>query len=436
MKNFIKAPVTSAIVERIEAEAFRVGVCEINGWRAHHEDAHIACCTEGWGFFGVFDGHCGAACSKFAAQRITELLYSDGCPSDDLGAKRLMLRVDDEFLSSADPSSGSTAACCIIRPAAERHLLHVVNAGDSRVLLGTLDGVLVDGGGTDQALTTDHNPANPAEAERIYRCGGHVERSRVNGSLAVSRALGDAPFKRTGGPSAEDRPVTADPQMGHFECGSGEFVVLACDGIFEGIHNSAAVAVAARVLRETGDLGGAAQAVCQAALAAGSKDNVTCMVVQIGSIGGDGQMNREYVPGVLDPTVLSDAPFIAAYSAMAARAGLGLSAAVQLRFDFAQGQLLDRGWGIGLQKELAAIGVPEGALGSSKRTEWFTNWADRTKANCGRRRAHGESNRGRILDAARANAEERRGNAAAEITEEEIDTENLFGEAPLYSPYV
>ena len=37
--------------------------------------------------------------------------------------------------------------------------------------------------------------------------------ARVNGDLAVSRAFGDAQHKTTGGPSPEDHPVSAAPEL-------------------------------------------------------------------------------------------------------------------------------------------------------------------------------------------------------------------------------
>lgn len=39
--------------------------------------------------------------------------------------------------------------------------------------------------------TQDHKPVNPVEKERIQNAGGSVMIQRVNGSLAVSQALGD-----------------------------------------------------------------------------------------------------------------------------------------------------------------------------------------------------------------------------------------------------
>merc|ERR1719231_1781173 len=119
-------------------------------------------------------------------------------------------------------------------------MLHVINIGDSRVMLANKDGSIVDGGGTDQGLTTDHKPDHPSERERIYRCGGYVEvgemggPARVNGELSVSRCFGDSKHKQTGGPGPEDHPVTADPELGHCECGDSDFLLLVCDGVSEG----------------------------------------------------------------------------------------------------------------------------------------------------------------------------------------------------------
>ena len=44
-------------------------------------------------------------------------------------------------------------------------------------------------------LSNDHKPNEVEERRRIYNAGGHVEDSRVNGMLALSRALGDFEYK-------------------------------------------------------------------------------------------------------------------------------------------------------------------------------------------------------------------------------------------------
>ena len=44
-----------------------------------------------------------------------------------------------------------------------------------------------------------HKPSNEPEKERIQNAGGSVMIQRVNGSLAVSRALGDFEYKNVEG---------------------------------------------------------------------------------------------------------------------------------------------------------------------------------------------------------------------------------------------
>jgi len=288
-------PVLCTNLERQGSKDFRVGLAEINGWRANMEDAHVVHFGHGEGYFGILDGHGGAECSEWCAARLHELLAAQGCPKGDASAKKLVLDVDREFLETGK-TSGSTAAMCIVRApidARGKYSVHVINAGDSRVLLSRANGAMIEGPGTDGGLTTDHKPGHPSERARIERCGGRVEAAmggvlRVNGELAVSRGFGDAEHKKTGGPAQEDRPVTANPEMGHFECSASDFVVVVCDGVSEGSFSNAEVCtLAAQVLAQTGgDAAKAAEAVIFRALATDSKDNISCMIVLLG--GADG----------------------------------------------------------------------------------------------------------------------------------------------------
>merc|ERR1711998_694687 len=323
-------PVESTVIERATGESFTVGLAEINGWRSNMEDSHLIFMKKEVGYFGVFDGHGGDQCSKFVAPRMNQLLEEEGVPQSDQAAKDLILRVDKEFLDTGQ-GSGSTATMCIIHPppaAGGKFKLHVINAGDSRVMLGQADGTIVSGGEhcTDQGLTVDHKPCHPVEHERIYRCGGYVEQAaggvaRVNGDLALSRGFGDAEYNKTGGPGPEDRPVTANPEMGHYECDGSDFLMLVCDGVSEGnFPNPEVVKLAAEELRKHGDPGLASKAVIHKALEMNSKDNITCMIVLLN--GGEPKQSKEYVPGPL--SAAENSGFMTAYAAMAARADLTL----------------------------------------------------------------------------------------------------------------
>ncbi|CAG8856303.1 11034_t:CDS:2, partial [Gigaspora margarita] len=69
------------------------------------------------------------------------------------------------------------------------------------------------------------------EFKRIKDAGGYVEHARVNGNLALSRALGDFEFKKDPDLGAEKQIVTAYPDVKKHEIKneSTEFLVLACD---------------------------------------------------------------------------------------------------------------------------------------------------------------------------------------------------------------
>ena len=53
-------------------------------------------------------------------------------------------------------------------------------------------------------MSVDHKPEDPVERARIYNAGGFVEENRVNGMLALSRALGDFEYKGSVGKKPAD----------------------------------------------------------------------------------------------------------------------------------------------------------------------------------------------------------------------------------------
>lgn len=69
------------------------------------------------------------------------------------------------------------------------------------------------------------------EKARICAAGGFVDFGRVNGNLALSRAIGDFEFKKSADLPPEQQIVTAFPDVTvHDQTDDDEFIVLACDG--------------------------------------------------------------------------------------------------------------------------------------------------------------------------------------------------------------
>mmetsp|Transcript_25248 Transcript_25248/g.40425 ORF Transcript_25248/g.40425 Transcript_25248/m.40425 type:complete len:612 (+) Transcript_25248:99-1934(+) len=398
--------VTSVVCKRINSTSFRIGFAEMNGWRPSMEDAHVIFPEETWGFFGVFDGHGGDQCSAFIAKRINEELVANGAPEDDAGLIALALRLDQEFLDSQTPS-GSTGTFVIVKTPSQpggQYKLRVGNIGDSRVILGHADGTIFKGPGTDFGLTTDHKPDLGSERERIERCGGTVQDvmgvSRVNGDLAVSRAFGDSQHKLTGGPSQEDHPVSASPELDHFECGPTDFLLLVCDGISEGsFPNPEVVKLAAEKLKPNADgfvdIAKACAAVCHEALRCGSKDNLSCMIVLLG--GGElPGPTMELLPGPFEAP--KHAGYRKAYTAMSDHASLSLAQTLELRYSMVQKELQaedEDGADDGEKKERTpeilgssvsdlraelqffTTGPPADlAPGSEERVAWFNDWLE------------------------------------------------------------
>ncbi len=82
------------------------------------------------------------------------------------------------------------------------------------------------------SLLTGRLFGNLGEKARITAAGGFVDFGRVNGNLALSRAIGDFEFKKSAELAPEQQIVTAYPDVVVHEMGDDdEFLVIACDGM-------------------------------------------------------------------------------------------------------------------------------------------------------------------------------------------------------------
>lgn len=80
-------------------------------------------------------------------------------------------------------------------------------------------------------MLEDYTHLCTGEKARICAAGGFVDFGRVNGNLALSRAIGDFEFKKSADLSPEQQIVTAFPDVvAHTISDDDEFLVIACDG--------------------------------------------------------------------------------------------------------------------------------------------------------------------------------------------------------------
>lgn len=181
--------------------------------------------------------------------------------------RRGFSEMDRAFLSDARAQGirdGSTAITVFHRA----KQLYVANVGDSRAVLCS-NQVAVQ-------LSTDHKPNDPKERARIEAIGGSVtlQRStyRVNGTLAVARAFGDAALKPYVTSEAEITCWTLTDK--------DDFLILATDGLWDVLSNQEAVDIVLKH-RQTMTPDAICRILTDTAAKKGSADNITAVVIDL-----------------------------------------------------------------------------------------------------------------------------------------------------------
>ncbi|XP_044226155.1 protein phosphatase 1E [Thunnus albacares] len=219
-------------------------------------------------FFAVFDGHGGVDAAIYAANHLhVNLVHQESFSQDPSEALcRAFKLTDERFVKKASREHlrcGTTGVVTFLRG----RTLYVAWLGDSQVIL-VRKGQVVE-------LMKPHKPDREDEKQRIEALGGCViwfGTWRVNGSLSVSRAIGDS----------EHKPyICGDADHGIFPLdGSEDYLILACDGFWDTVSPDEAVRVVSDHLQEnTGDTTMVAHKLVASARDAGSSDNITVIVV-------------------------------------------------------------------------------------------------------------------------------------------------------------
>jgi len=193
-------------------------------------------------------------------RRQLAVLAEDVPAGDEATERRRALFLADGEGEGPEPpecSAGCTSVVAVVKDG----VLYVANAGDSRAVLSRA-------GGAVQEMSQDHKPTNEGEKARIIAAGGFVADGRVKGSLALSRAIGDLEFKQAAGLGPEAQMVTAMPDV---RCEplrpDDDFLLLACDGIWDVMSSAAACAFLRARLAAGASPVDAAAALCDHCLA-------------------------------------------------------------------------------------------------------------------------------------------------------------------------
>ncbi|KAJ5599491.1 Protein phosphatase 2C [Penicillium hetheringtonii] len=284
------------------------------------------------GYFAIFDGHAGTFAAEWCGKKLHLILEevmrkSPSTPVPEL-LDQTFTSVDQQLEKLPLKNSGCTAVTAVLRwedrvpssnsatgsaalaPAAaavkgdassdaletsvqdtptegsipklqdravRQRVLYTANVGDARIVLCR--------NGKALRLSYDHKGSDENEGKRITNAGGLILNNRVNGVLAVTRALGDTYLKDlvTGHPYTTETVIQPD---------ADEFIILACDGLWDVCSDQEAV----DLIRNVQDAQQASKILVDHALARFSTDNLSCMVIRL-----DSNRVKDVVSNKVDP---------------------------------------------------------------------------------------------------------------------------------------
>jgi len=258
----------------------RSGFFELKGSRETMEDAHdiYQQNEERFAYYAVYDGHCGKGVSIFVREHLRKYIFQYIAGYKNPTSKqiqdaiyRAFARVEEEI---TDPA-GSTAVVVLIDK--KERVLYCGNLGDSRATISA--------NGNALPLSHDHKIKDADEANRLRNAGGIILNNRIITAtscigLAVARSFGDKKYKYTqklaemmSEPEITVRPI--EP--------TDEFLIIACDGLWDVMGNQEATAFVAKTLQASkGDVASTARdLVNHAIFHLLSPDNVTAIVVTL-----------------------------------------------------------------------------------------------------------------------------------------------------------
>uniref|UniRef100_T1IXX6 PPM-type phosphatase domain-containing protein n=1 Tax=Strigamia maritima TaxID=126957 RepID=T1IXX6_STRMM len=259
-------------------KSWPVSCCAVKNTRRRMEDKHVLIPDlniffgledkSPQGFFAIFDGHAGTEAANYASVHLHHHIVRHPDYSVDIHAavKDGFKKTDDLFIEKCKRENlkcGCTAICSLI----QENALHIAWVGDSQAFL-IEKGIIKD-------VVTPHRPSREDERKRVEEQGGCVVYFgtwRVNGTLAISRAIGDSEFK----PYVCSEPdIVTIPRVGN-----EDFLIMACDGLWDvTTPEDAALTVYKCLINAPDNIDDISEKLVQLAVQRGSTDNITIIVI-------------------------------------------------------------------------------------------------------------------------------------------------------------
>ncbi|KAH0602827.1 uncharacterized protein H6S33_008477 [Morchella sextelata] len=233
------------------------------------------------GYFAIFDGHAGTYAADWCGKKLHLVLEDTIRKHPNTPIPELLdmtfTNCDGQLEKLPVRNSGCTAVCAVLRwedrpvpnsvgqldAAKGKGVVNDENSKPSLNLATERQRVLYTANGSDEN-----------EGKRVANAGGLILNNRVNGVLAVTRALGDSYMKElvTGHPYTTETVLQPE---------ADEFIILACDGLWDVCSDQEAV----DLVHAVKDPQEASKMLVDYALGRFSSDNLSCMIVRLDPTG-------------------------------------------------------------------------------------------------------------------------------------------------------
>jgi len=225
-----------------------------------------------WGYYAVYDGHGGSDAVDYVALNLHDVIFRElkavkrGNSGSEVRISQALHRsftqVDNQLKSVGAWKCGCTATVALVHKSVAGLQLHLANVGDSSALV-------IDSTFQGHRISVDDRPTDKKEMLRVEAEGGFVARGRVNGQLAVSRALGDHYLKTAG--------VTGSPHIATRDVTNDLALVIASDGLWDVLRSVDVTRLLEQNIKMRSP-DGIADILVSEALRCGSTDNISCVV--------------------------------------------------------------------------------------------------------------------------------------------------------------
>ncbi|XP_009788897.1 putative protein phosphatase 2C 39 isoform X1 [Nicotiana tabacum] len=216
------------------------------------------------GLFAIFDGHLSHEIPDYLRSHLfNNILNEPNFWVEPESAIRRAYRITDSTILDKATDLGKGGSTAVTAILINGQKLVVANVGDSRAVICK--------NGVAKQLSIDHEPGR--ERKIIEDRGGFVSNfpgdvPRVDGQLAVARAFGDKSLKMH---------LSSEPDvMVELIDDDTELLILASDGVWKVLSNQEA----ADCIKSIKDARSAAKHLNEQALAKGSTDDISCVVVR------------------------------------------------------------------------------------------------------------------------------------------------------------